>query len=114
MITNKDTVIAFDVDETLIMPPNDDSGDVFFIDPYDGQTTSRSVHKRHVKLLKDHYAKNYFVIVWSANGQRWAERVVEALGIGDKVHCILAKPIKIVDDLPVTDWMGPRIYLENK
>ena len=114
MLTNKDTVIAFDVDDTLIMDPKDQDEDTYFIDPYDGLQTRRAVHKRHVKLLKDHYAKGYFVIVWSANGQRWAERVVEALGLNNFVHAILAKPIKIVDDLPVTEWMGPRIYLEDK
>ena len=114
MITNKDMVVAFDVDDTLIMDPLDDGNDVFFIDPYDSLQTRRSVHHRHVKLLKDHHAKGYFVIIWSANGAIWAERVAEALGLTKYAHAILAKPLKIIDDLPVTEWMGPRIYLENK
>lgn len=81
-------------------------------DPYKvGEAYYLVKHNRHIKLLQDYKARGFGVIVWSAGGSQWAKAVVEALGIGNSVDLVMAKPNRHVDDMPCTSWMGERIFI---
>lgn len=112
-VIKTDQVITFDCDDTIILW-HTANPDVTIVDPYDGVNHNLEIHQRHVKLLTDHFHRGYHVVVWSANGYMWAEAVVKALGIESYVHTVMSKPLKYVDDLHANEFMGARIYLENK
>lgn len=105
-----------DVDDTLILyPPNIEKptkGSIPIECPYDKQVRYYVPSKKHIKLLKDHYSRGYYVIVWSASGGLWAEAVVNALKLNEYVCDVICKPAKFCDDLPPSEWMGNRIDLE--
>lgn len=119
MITlDNEFVVAFDVDETLVMWEMDISkqaeGRIAFLDPYDGTTNYLTPHKPHIALLKKYKGRGMCVIVWSAGGTQWAKSVVNTLGLADYVDLILTKPSKYVDDLLAHEVLGNRIYLKEK
>lgn len=111
---NPEHVICFDCDDTLVMwgeGPND----VVIKNPYNEQEIfNLKKHERHIRLLKDNFARGYFVTVWSAGGYLWAKAVVKALGLEEYVHHITAKPSAYVDDLHANEVLVNRIYLEDK
>lgn len=110
--TNPEHVIAFDCDDTLVMHSTHVPHDLKIADPYNkGHEVSVRIHKKHVKLLKDHFARGYYVMVWSHGGYEWAKAVVVALGLQDYVHHIMAKPSKMVDDLTAAENFPTVIYL---
>lgn len=121
MIRNPDKderVLVCDVDDTLVMwgenayQPTD--GTIEFKDPYNGDSLFLKPHKRHIKLLEHFHSRGYYVIVWSAGGGKWAKSVVNTLEINHIVDDIMGKPLKYIDDLPAQEWMGNRIYVEDK
>jgi len=112
--TNPEHVIVVDCDDTLVMWNNFESvGDVYITDPYDDTQVLLKKHKKHIKLVKDHFERGYYVVVWSAGGFLWAKAVVEALELGPYVHHIMAKPLKFIDDLQASEILGTRVYLED-
>lgn len=114
---SKESTIFFDVDDTLVMhdPDLPDIGKIDIVDPYDATLIfTLTPHKRHVKLLKDKHARGYGVVVWSAGGAAWANAVVNALHLTEYVDLVCAKPNAYVDDVKCEDFIGPRIYLEDK
>lgn len=110
---NEKTVFI-DCDDTLVMH-YDEPRELWIPDPYTtGYSQRVRPHERHIKLLKDFKARGYTVVVWSAAGGPWARNVVEALELERHVDLIMSKPLKYVDDLPATEVMGIRIYLNEK
>jgi hypothetical protein len=105
--------VFFDVDNTLVMWCTD-LPDVEIKDPYGKGVIKLKKHNKHIKLMKDYHARGCQIIVWSAGGRAWAKAVVKALKLKKYVDIILTKPVKLVDDLDCKEWMGPRIYLEDK
>lgn len=115
----KEPLIAFDVDDTLIMwdeyshSSNAPDDYVKVVCPHDGHATFHKVHERHVKFLKKQHAKGFSVVVWSASGTGWASAVVKALGIEAYVDFAMSKPTKYVDDHPEPSGiLGQHIYLD--
>jgi hypothetical protein len=110
-----DQVICCDVDDTLLMWSNKytqpHEGAIAITDPYDGSVNYLIPHKRHVELIKKQKGRGLLVIVWSAAGVLWAEAAVKALELESFVDIVLTKPSKYIDDLPVQEWMGDRIYI---
>lgn len=106
--------LCCDVDDTLVLwdKPQDGQETITIIDPYDGHPVTLVVHKPHVKLVKDRYARGCSVTVWSQSGPQWAKAVVDALGLQEHVTHVRAKPFAIVDDLPAEAWLNNRIYLK--
>ncbi len=115
MNSNPEMVVTYDCDDTLVMW-HKDIKDVNVNDPYGpvGSQIALKKHNKHIKLLKNHKAQGYFIIVWSAAGKLWADAVVEALDLKDYVDLTLAKPVKYVDDLPASEILGSRIYLSDE
>lgn len=128
-----DRNIMWDCDDTLVMwdVPNlpyelmsfedqvmMDKDDIVAVkDPYASKPGEDPVyinlrkHHKHIKLLKDHHARGFSNIIWSAGGYEWAQEVVNALQLNDYVDIIMAKPLKYVDDLKAEEILVSRIYL---
>lgn len=117
-VIKNELMVFFDVDDTLVLWVDDHHmlkpGRVKIINPYDNSTVYLDVHKKHTELIKHYKGRNYTVVVWSAGGYRWANTVIETLGLTDHVDFVMTKPVKYIDDLPSNEWMGQRLYLNNK
>ena len=116
VLRDKKSVVAFDVDDTLIMWDKVSDNMVTVTLPgEDGFTETFAVHTSHVQMLKD-FKKTcrYTVVVWSQSGHDWAEAVVRALDLEDHVDLVMSKPSRHVDDLTSNHWLGQHIYKEYK
>jgi predicted phosphatase len=113
-IIKNETILPFDIDQTLIMYTKLDrlGGNTVAI-RYGGSTIHVRPNKKHIDLLRHHKERGYYIIAWSANGFEWANRVIEALELSDCVDLIMTKPKEYVDDKDVNDWMPIRIYIEE-
>lgn len=116
-VINNESVIFFDVDDTLVMWDISASHTsyldiVIVIDPYDGKPLSLGIHKPHVKLLINQAKRGSKVVVWSQGGFQWAEAVVKALQLEEYVDIVMSKPKTYVDDLPVEAWLKDRVYIK--
>lgn len=118
MVVNKNELrAAFDIDETLVMWPDDHhmpkEGRVEITCPYDGKTVFYLVpHTQHINLLIASKKRGHEVIAWSQNGWAWAEKVVQALELEEYVDKVESKILKYFDDLPADEWMS-RVYLDH-
>lgn len=116
IIFDSNISIFVDVDETLVLwdeylIPGKDK--VILTDPYDSKKVVHlKPHVRHIQLMKEHFNKGYKIVVWSAAGSKWAQHVVERLGLQSVVGLVMSKPTKYLDDLPSTEWMGNRVYIK--
>jgi phosphoglycolate phosphatase-like HAD superfamily hydrolase len=113
-IIQSEQLICVDVDDTLIIHRKAKKSDtiVCFTDPYDKAQRYVTVHKPHVKILKDRKRRGATIVVWSQSGYKWAEAVVKALQLQDYVDYVASKPVAIIDDKPASDWLAERIYLD--
>jgi hypothetical protein len=114
-VIKNERVIAFDIDNTLVMPMVTASivrQTVEILDPYTGQTVLRLPHYPHIKLLRNYLARGAFIIVWSKNGNQWAEAVLKALRITHQNVVVMTKPIAYVDDELSIKWMGEHVYMD--
>lgn len=110
----KEQVVGIDCDDTLVLwrQPMEGEETIDIVDPYDGNNVRLVIHKPHVKLLKDRYARGCHITVWSQGGPRWAKAVVDALGVQESVSTVQAKPFMIVDDLAASEWLKNRVFLD--
>lgn len=118
-------VVTFDVDDTLVMWPENDrfrinqassaqpsEGSIEIPAGYGTGVFHLVPHTKHIELLKNMKARGHVVVVWSAAGVKHAESVVKTLKLEPYVDVVMTKPCKYVDDLKVESWFGPRIYLK--
>lgn len=88
---------VFDVDETLVM----------------WDETSYTSNQAIVdELIKAHH-RGHFVIVHSAGGVDWAERIVKELGLVSFVDVVMKKASWYWDDKDANEWMQ-RCYRDGK
>lgn len=113
-VIENDNCVYFDCDDTLVMWDNKHKTESNTIDfNCYGMTYKLVPHKVHIQYLKDSKTKNKnTIVVWSAGGWEWAKEVVEKLGIEQYVDAVMAKPIRYVDDLHCSEFMGQLIYKE--
>lgn len=104
----------YDTDDTLIMwNLEDKSKNIPIEDPYIiGMINFVTPNEKHIELMKKHKARGFTIVVWSQAGVEWAEAVVKALKIEQYVDAVFTKPCVYVDDLPVTEWFGQRVYFK--
>lgn len=108
----------FDVDDTLIMwlggcdlEDAVNAGITLDIpDPSGRMSNTVVVNDAHVDLLKRYKGKGKFIIVWTASGYEWGQRVVETLNLTEYVDLVMTKPAKYVDDTDANEWME-HVYL---
>lgn len=114
LIENEE-VIFFDVDETLIFFngvgrfAHNDSIKV----NYYGEERMVSPHKEHISFLKSLKARGHTIFVWSHNGNKWANEVIQKLGLVKYVDFCMTKPHRVVDDSKIEDWCKT-IYIPQK
>lgn len=113
-LIDSEMIATFDVDDTLIMW-EEKVKDFEFQCPYDDKIKYQATkHNEHIQYLKEHKARGFFVIVWSAAGFQWAQAVVNALGLQNHVDMIMSKPAKFFDDLPAQEVLVNRVYIPYK
>lgn len=93
-VIESDRTAFFDCDDTLILwkKVDKDLPTVYIND------RTFQVHVAHVQKIKDYHTMGFTVIVWSNSGHKWAESVVKALGLEDKVDFAMSKPHRVFDD----------------
>lgn len=109
--------LPVDVDETLISkcPEYGERNGGVILLSYGEDAQFFTECTENIALIKHHkIVRGYGIVVWSANGKEWAEKVVRRLGLEKYVDLIMTKPHKYLDDKPVSDWMPCQIYLGNK
>ena len=106
-------ITCFDIDDTIIPWAQCDQaeGSVEVLSECGLKTETHQILTRHVENLKRHKGRGHVIIVWSAGGGEWAQRVVEALKLQDYVDIVMSKPAWYYDDKPCETWMGKSIYL---
>lgn len=107
-------LIAVDIDETLVfMVKEDQEHDFVLQDPYEVLgTLYLKKHNPNINCVKRGYARGLRYFAWSMAGALWAEVVLKALGIYDMMEVVMTKPIRYIDDKPVSEWMTDRTCLE--
>jgi hypothetical protein len=107
-----------DVDDTLLLHDLSEHRWDTFAGPVEVECNGRVFegvpHQKNIKLLIKFYKLGYDIIVWSKTGKTWAEEVCKTLNIGQYVSTYLTKPDFYLDDKPVGDWIGPRIWRDPK
>lgn len=111
-ILESDLVAFVDVDGTLIRPSTF-PGDLSIYEPYTNVHKLRRPIAGNIELLKKWKSQGYTIVVWSHGGYKWALEVVKTLGLVQYVDLVQAKPNKYADDLPCTEWMGNRVFVEE-
>lgn len=113
-VFRNDRVIAFDVDDTLVMwGRNFDKpfeGCVEVLDVHDGKMVYLTPHLKHVRDMIIYKKTGWTVMVWSAGGYEWAESVISTLGIKKYVDLVMTKPSRLYDDLPLDQALGVLYY----
>ena len=115
-VNKNDFIACTDVDGTIIRIPNenDKPEDIIAItNPYTGKVKLRVVHEPNIDLMKQYKAQGYYIRVWSHSGSKWAKVVVEKLGLTDIVDDVEAKPIKMIDDLPIEQGIGRTLFVKE-
>ena len=117
-ILDKERVMCFDVDDTLVMWQShwrryDRRECVAIDDPYCGGVILLKPNYDHIRLLRKSKARGAAVVVWSHGGFRWAEAVIKGLGLTMYVDVIMSKPDDYVDDIPIENWGLRNLYIKN-
>ncbi len=108
--------VFFDIDDTLILSSKESDEDDWNVaaikDPLNPeQIIYKRKHLPMIRLLEEEYAAGMTIIVWSRGRKEWAEAVVKALGLENKVHFVMSKPMVYFDDTSVEKWLPYRVYL---
>ena len=110
-VTKSENIIYCDVDETLCFTESESKA-TLEIDYY-GQNRFIRPHTRNVNFLKSLHKRGFHIIVHSHNGWRWALNVIVALNLQNYVDEVKSKSVWYIDDKPVEEWFGPRVFLQE-
>lgn len=99
---DKERTVYCDTDDTLIawFPENykHTEEDLIRIES-DDQIHVFMKHKKHIDFLWKLKAQGYGIVIFSAAGVNWVEKVVNKLGIQNLPDVIMSKPEFVIDDL---------------
>lgn len=110
-IIKSENVVFFDCDDTLIIGAGPGKK-IEILDPTGGPDISTFAHEPNIRLLLEEKARGSFVIVWSRGGYQWANNILTALGLMDRVDLVMSKPLVYFDDTPIEKWLPYRVWLE--
>lgn len=100
-----------DVDETLLLHDRSKYPGLPLVTiTCNGRTFEGRAHQKNINLLVKFYKLSYEIILWSRTGKSWAEAVAVELGLSGYASAYLTKPDFYLDDKPVDQWIGPRVY----
>lgn len=110
-------IIPCDVDSTLVFDESD-LGPGHGIEPVIAHCWGREIkvypHWLNVSLLRKFSQRGYIPFVHSHSGEDWAEAVCKAVGLDDIPSIYARKSKYYIDDLPVEQWYGHRVYRDFK
>jgi len=107
--------VYFDVDDTLLEWKTCDKKDSKAIKfDHNGHDFYKRPIMPNIEALKLHFLAGHLVVVWSAGGARWAEKVIRTLCLHKHVNLIINKPDYMYDDKDPSHWMPNRQFKENK
>lgn len=111
-------IAYFDADQTLVFseselknhPQRSTLGGVRFIN-----SVAWYLDSRHYSLLREFKARGFTIVVWSAGGSEWAEKVVRSFNLTSYVDLVIGKPDFFIDDKPAAGFMpeSMRTYIES-
>lgn len=114
-IMKEEAAIYIDVDDTLVVYGKNYKtyikGTIKVKDPLDNKLMYLTPHDAHIRLAKRYKKRKFGIVVWSGNGSSWAWEVLKKLKLHNMVNAVLPKPIRYIDDMPITEWAGGRIYI---
>ena len=93
----KGEILAVDVDDTLVYWCNPPEGAPVKEVEWKGYVYQYNP-KVHLQITR-HIARGHTVMIWSAGGQEWAQKVASMLGLKSNV-ITMSKPKWAIDDLP--------------
>lgn len=101
-VLKSDRVVYVDVDDTLVI--------------WDHMHATYTPHKVHLAKIEEFLVRGQAVVIWSAGGYEWAERIAKELGLFGRVHAILCKPSWWMDDLTADEVLlkSGHIYLKDE
>lgn len=70
-----------------------------------------TIHDAHIEAMRDFKARGHTIVVWSAGGAEWAEKVIDNLHLEGVVDLCLGKPDWIWDDKEAAEFMPGRYYV---
>jgi hypothetical protein len=110
----------YDVDDTLIIySPKSQQEQTFPKQHFEFEILGEKydfyahVHTLHLKYLRRKAKSGMPIVVWSASGALWAEKIVEALGLTEFVDIVMGKPLNVIDDMDPVHWLPQRVYLKK-
>ncbi len=111
-IIENQMIVLVDIDDTLVMwdsptKPGLNKVEVWYGDEIKYLTP----HRPNIDLIKEYKNRGFYLIAHSANGAIHAARAIKALDMESYFEICMTKCAKIVDDRPVEDWIGARVYL---
>lgn len=113
-VVQNEKVTFHDVDGTLIQHGQQSGRAGYYVtvlDPITGGYLPMQAHEPNIRLLLEEKHRGSYVVVWSRGGYEWAENVLKALNLTDKVDLVLTKPMAYFDDVPINDWLPYRVWL---
>jgi len=117
MISIKNGRTAFiDCDDTLVLWDYQDYPESEHITITEGDSSMTMVpHDYHIKFIKNLKVQGYGLVVWSAAGGEWADKVAKLLNLEDIIDICIAKPEFVMDDLFTADQIIKSIvYFDPK
>lgn len=111
-IVNNDNSTCFDCDGTLVLwdYPDEVKQHALEFDNY-GFSAYLVPHYRMIEILKVEKTKGKYITVWTQNGYKWAQEIIERLNLTEYVDEVRCKPQNIFDDLPSNEFLT-RVFLE--
>lgn len=110
-----DKLVLCDVDDTLLLYKWPKSQDHQAIEiKHNGIKWKVVPHKEHIEFLKKLKFLGWHIGIWSLTGNEWASLVSKRLGLDPYVDITMSKPSFYIDDLECQNFMGNRVYKENK
>jgi hypothetical protein len=117
-VLKNENVFPVDVDQTLVLWGKNVSNlapeDLVQVrNPYTGKMHTLQRHIPNIQILICKKKRGFHIRVHSANGYKWANAVITALGLEAFVDDVETKPNGYLDDKPAEHWIGPQIYLDE-
>ncbi|HEY5236210.1 MAG TPA: hypothetical protein VIJ14_08540 [Rhabdochlamydiaceae bacterium] len=58
-----------------------------------------------IEELRKFKIRGHKIILWSAAGVEWCETIAKTLKLEDVIDVCICKPVYVIDDLPVSEFM---------
>lgn len=110
-VIESDNIVWVDVDDTLVCWDISNFPEDKQIEIYHVHGPVKVVpHQKNINTMIKFYKLGYEVFVHSGSGWKWAQTVIETLGLTDYVTLVTSKCRWYIDDKPIESWAGGRVW----